>query len=450
MSLEGDLAAVYSNVRFADLPPEAVHAAKVSLVDALAVMLAATGMEPAAALFADHALEAGGVAQSVMLGRGQRVPAAMAALANGALAHAIDFEDTFDATGMHPNAAIIPAVLALAEAQGATGDRVLVALAAGCDLVCRLSLALDSDPAARHWYHPPMLGAAGAAVAASCVLGLSSPQIVDALSLSQTLFSLGDGLKRSPQSQLRAVRDGFAARAGVEAALLARRGMRGVAAPLTDPAGLFPVLTGKGPRREPLLDGLGRQFYGTHVTIKQWPSCRGTHPVIAAALNLRAEGVRPEQISKIRFSVSPPDDMLLQPTAQKQRPGTAIDAKFSIPFCFASALVEGDVSLESFTPEQLHNPDILNLAARVEMAGLVEKGAERFDIYIDGNTVSRALTLPPTRRAAEISEQEIQPKVAQCLAYAAVRIDAADLIAACFELNSAAPAPLFSLLAASP
>src|SRR5690606_25881605 len=273
----------------------------------------------------------------------------MAALGNGALAHAIDFEDTFEEGKIHPNASLIPAVLALAEAEGATGAEVIRALALGCDFACRLSLALDGDPAERGWYHPPILSGLGATLGCCLLLDLSADTALNALGLFAAQFMLADELKRSPLSHLRAVREGLAARAAVEAALLARAGVVAVEQPLEGPGGVFPILTGNAPRQSAFA-GIGRHFYGPEVGVKQWPSCRGTHSAIVAAQRLRDRGVTPSAVTQVTVAVSPPNDMLFVPRQQRIAPRTAIDGKFSLPFVFATALEHGAVDLASFTP----------------------------------------------------------------------------------------------------
>src|SRR5690606_32500462 len=200
----------------------ALDAANASLVDCVSVMLAATGLEPAVTPFVQLVRQRGGAAEARFFGSGGlRLPASSAALVNGALAHALDFEDTFDAAGGHPNAVAIPVLLALGEQVDAPGAEVIAAIAVGAELTCPLSLGLRRDPAGLGWYHPPMLAALGAVFGAARLLRLTVPQTADALSLTMTGFSLAAELKRSPDSTLRAVRDGLAARAVVEAVQLA-------------------------------------------------------------------------------------------------------------------------------------------------------------------------------------------------------------------------------------
>lgn len=368
--------------------PEALAAAGASLVDGVSVMLAATGLEPSVAPFVRHALSLGGAGDARFFGGGGlRVPAASAALVNGALAHALDFEDTFDAAGGHPNAIAIPVMLALGERAGASGAAVLGAIAVGAELTCRLGLGLTRDPATRGWYHPPMLGALGAVFGAARLLRLTPGQTADALSLAMTGFALTAELKRSPDSTLRAVRDGLAARAAVEAVDLALAGVRGFALPLEGEAGFFRMISGEAPDADAILHEIGERWFIIGLTMKQWPTCRGTHAAMEVARRMREEGIVPDAIDRIAVTVSSPDEMLMQPLEQKRAPATVIDAKFSIPFTASAMLEHGDVTLATFSG--MRTPV---LASRFDYAGSFggEPGLEgltRLDVtFRDGST----------------------------------------------------------------
>jgi len=141
-SLSSALAAHVAGVRFGQLPQSTVHASKRALLDAVGVMYAASGLASEARPFIDFAQAQRGAPESTVLGTDARVPAAMAALANGALSHALDYEDAFDAAPVHPNASLIPAVLALAQSRALGGKELIAAIATGCDFACRLALSL--------------------------------------------------------------------------------------------------------------------------------------------------------------------------------------------------------------------------------------------------------------------------------------------------------------------
>ncbi|MFC3068883.1 MmgE/PrpD family protein [Phenylobacterium soli] len=357
-----------AGARFEALPAAAVEATKRSLLDALGVTLGASRMGEGCQAFVDLARSAGaGRPESTILGFGDKVAAPLAALANGAMAHALDYEDAYDEAPLHPNAIAVPAVLAEAEAMGGVpGARLLTALAVGCDLTCRMGLALTSDPADFGWYPPPILGAYGATAAVAHLRGLSADQVLDALSLTLCQATTPGEIKYSPGSTVRAVRDAFGAQAAVQSVRLAAAGIKGFEAPLEGRAGFFELYARGGYDPAVLTDGLGERFLSERVSFKVWPSCRGTHAYIEAALGLMAaHGFGADEVAAVDLGIGPIQRMLVEPAAQKRAPVSPINAKFSLPYTVACALVRGRVGLDDFGPESLADPAILAMAGRV-------------------------------------------------------------------------------------
>lgn len=356
-----DIADHFARTTFADLPPATIHAARRALLDAVGVMLAATELAEDVAPYLKHAAETVGPCR--LLDGGGRTSAAMAALANGSLAHALDFGDTFDAGPAHPNAATVPALLALADADPAitTGD-LLTAMVLGADLACRLSIAASRPYEAGGWYPPPLVNTLAAAAACARLIGLGPEGIRDAMGLAMLQASFPAEIKLDPGSPLRGVREGFAARAAVEAALLVRAGARAFSHPLEGAGGFFAVYTGGAPTPA-LWEGLGETWLGDRVSFKPWPACRGTHPYIEAALILR-ERIDVDAITAIEAETGPIQSMLIRPG--KARPQSAIDARFSIPYTVARALIDGDVDLQSFTSRRRSEISVHALSALVE------------------------------------------------------------------------------------
>jgi 2-methylcitrate dehydratase PrpD len=431
------------SVRYEDLPSAVIRATKHSLLDAIGVMLAATTLGAGCDAFADLARE-GGAGPSTLLGRDKTATAALAALANGALAHAVDFEDGHDGAPVHPNAVQIPAALALAEALGGIDGRTfLTALALGCDLTCRLGLALSQDPARYGWYPPPMLGGFGAVAACAKLAGLHAGQIIDAFSLLLCSSVCSGEIKYSPLSDMRAVRDAFPAQAAVQAVQLAARGVTGFAAPLEGTAGFFALFARGGYDPVRLLDGLGTRFEGENLTFKLWPSCRGTHAAIEGALAIvAADPGLPVRIERIDLTGHPVMTMLDAPHDAKRAPTVAIDAKFSLPFTVATALVKREVTLASFSPEALRDPEVLALARRVHFAPLADaapnaiaSGGIRIRLT-DGTVYDRFVASPRGAPANPLSQQELVAKFRACAALAQVPLGEAAIDAIVGKVDS--------------
>jgi 2-methylcitrate dehydratase PrpD len=361
------LAKYVANTVYEDLPEKAVEMAKMSLLDAIGVTLAAGGLCEECRAFVEIAMESGGKKESTILGFQAQVPAHMAAFANGSMAHALDFEDAHDLALVHPNAATVPAALAMAESIGkVNGKDFIASLAVGCDIVCRLGLAFNENPGEYGWYIPPILGSFGAAAAAGKLLNLDETGILDAFSLTLCQSTCSAELRYSPRSDIRSVRDAFAAKAGILAARLAQKGVKGFEHPFEGKAGLFSLYSKGNYDGTRLIEGLGKGFEGANVSFKPWPSCRGTHTYIEAALHiLKENALEPKDIADIRVIVSSFNRMLCEPEHVKRAPQKVIDAKFSIPFTVATALYHKDVGLEHFTPERLKDNNVLRLAQKI-------------------------------------------------------------------------------------
>jgi 2-methylcitrate dehydratase PrpD len=333
-----------------NIPAASLEAARRVVLDATGVMLAASSLSPEIAPFVNYARLNGGVGPCAILGFGDAVSAPMAALANGAMAHALDFEDAFDPAPCHPNAATVPSAIAIAQACGPiAGTEFLSAIAIGCDLVCRMGLSLRQTMEESGWYPPPILGAFGATAAASRLLGLTADQTRDALSLALCQATAPGEIKHSEGTIVRAVREAFPAQASVLSALLARDGVKGFEAPLEGKEGFFRLFADGHYDCADLLENLGTHYHIERLSFKPWPACRGTHAYIELALSLaRKHRFSWQDIESINVVTGSVQRMLLEPAARKQAPRTVIDAKFSIPFTLAVALVRGDVTLDDF------------------------------------------------------------------------------------------------------
>ncbi len=423
--LTARLAAHVAGARFEQLSTQAVRMTRLSLLDALGVTLAASGLGEGVAAFAEVARDTGGRPEASVIGFGFRTSSLAAVLANGAGAHALDFEDAYDGAPIHPNAACVPAVLALAERLDASGQGILTALAVGCDLVCRLGLALKVNPDDAGWYPPPILGAFGAAAASARMLGLDADQTAAALALTLNQATATAQFKTDPASTLRGVRDAFPAHAGLLSALLAQRGVGGFDGVFEGKAGLF-ALFARGQYDEAVLtNDLGARFHGERLSFKPWPSCRGTHAFVEAALDLRdAHALEPDRIAEIVMTGGGVQRMLAEPAAQKQAPLTAIDAKFSLPFTTALALVHGAVTLDSYLPERLADPAVLALAARGRFeldpqATLRDAASGSLTLVLrSGQTLTRRVSHPLGAPENPIGEAQVAAKFRDCAARA--------------------------------
>jgi 2-methylcitrate dehydratase PrpD len=400
-------------------------ATKRALLDGLGVMLAASGMSDEAAPFIDYAAT-GGTGRASILGCGVTTSASLAALANGAMAHALDFEDAFDAAPCHPNASLLPAALAvMQEGAGVSGRDFLAAIALGCDLVCRLGLALRRPMEAGGWYPPPILGVFGATAAAARLRRLDTRQTLDAFSLALCQASCPGEIKYSRDTVIRAVREAFPAEAAVRATALAKAGVRGFDAPFEGQGGFFRLYAEGHYDAAAILDHLGEHFWIEQLTFKKWPACRGTHPYIEAVETLRREyDVDPAAIVEIVATGGEVQTMLAEPIASKRAPATAIDAKFSIPFTVATALVSDAVTLGSFDARALADPRTLALAAKVRFERNPAWGRDRAAtghlaiLLADGRRLDHQVDIAAGHFTRPLDDAALDAKFRDCAARA--------------------------------
>jgi len=409
-----------ATVRFEQLPASTRAATARALLDATGVMLGASAtsaeVQPFLTLAGPDATGA-----CTILGTGRSTGAPMAALINGAFAHALDYEDAFDAAPCHPNAALVPAALAVAQHVGGVGGRdFLAAMAIGCDLTCRLALSLRQPMEAGGWYPPPILGAFGAVAAAARIAGLDPTQTRSALSLVLCQATAPGEIKYSQATTVRAVREAFPAQAAVQAVLLARAGVIGFEQPLEGRAGFYALYAGGAYDPRDLLDGLGERFHIDDLTFKPWPACRGTHAYIEAALELRGEqGFDLNAIDRIEVLVGRVQRMLVEPAPRKAAPETAIDAKFSIFFTVALALKRGRVTLDDFDEASRADPALRALTARMiaieDQTAIPDPIAGRVTLYMrDGATLQAHVSVPRGSPQRPMSEGELMAKFIDC------------------------------------
>ena len=341
--------------------------------DLVGISLAAADTGPAEVLAG--VLEAsGGRERAGLLGRPGRYPAALAALFNGTLAHALDFDDTHLPSVLHPSASVVPAALAAAQDCGASGETFVRAVAVGDETCIRLGMAgyapedRDSVFFEKGLHATSICGTVGAAAAAGVALGLDAEAIAHALAVSA---SLGSGLLEANRTggSVKRVHCGWAAHAGVMAAEMARRGLTGPPTAFEGRFGFFRAFCDGRANLDAITHGLGHHWELLDLFFKPYPSNHFTQAGVDAALELRRRGLTPEDIDEVELGV--PGNVLrtiFEPAAEKIRPPTGYTARFSGPFTFAAALVGGGglgIYLDDFTDELVRDERRLATAAKV-------------------------------------------------------------------------------------
>ena len=303
--------------------------------------------------------EEGGRPQATVLCDGLRACAAQAALCNGTLAHALDYDDVNLNINGHPSAVFLPALLALGESTDASGADLLVAFVAGYELACRAGSLVQPDHYARGFHSTATVGAFGAAMACARLLGLDADRCGHALGIAGTRAS---GLKAMFGTDCKAYHAGLAAEDGVRAALLAAHGMSSRLDVLECRQGFAAALsTDFHPERALVED---RWFIRDNL-FKYHAACYGTHSTIECAARLRAgHALDPQAIERIVIQVEKVNDG----TCNIARPTSSHEAKFSLRFTAALALCGGDTgALDSYASTQLSDPMMRRLIERTDV-----------------------------------------------------------------------------------
>jgi len=299
------------------------------------------------------------------IGHARALDSAGAAFVNGTAAHGEDFDDTFEGGPIHAGAVIVPAVLALSEREKVSGKDALRATAVGVELTCRASLVAPKMIHKAGFHPTAVLGAMGAAAAAAVALNLDKKQFVDALGIAGSMAAgiieyLAEG------TWTKRMHPGWAAQSGIRAADLARRGFIGPRTVFEGEHGLYHgfARTTSG-SWDKLLEGFGSRWVTSSIAFKLYPCGTMTHPYIDCARRL-AKKVRAEDIEEIVCEAAEGTlHRLWEPLAAKQRPPNAYAGKFSTPYCIAAGFVLGNAGLDAFTDEQVADPRLRALAAKV-------------------------------------------------------------------------------------
>jgi 2-methylcitrate dehydratase PrpD len=369
-------------LEFGDLPADVVDTTKDRVLDVMGLALAGLGTGYGESVTqASAAMSPPG--PSRILGTGQRVGVGTAAFANGALAQALEFDDTHNESIVHMSGPAVAAALALAETRTVSGRALITAIALGNEISCRVG-SVAPGQFHRRGFHPTGLFAPfGATYLAGRLLGLRQAQLVNAAGI---VGSLAAGILECwvDGTQSKFLHSGWAAQSGIAAAFLGQTGTTGPAAVLEGRFGLFEshLQDGNVPRAlERVTDALGQFWESRKASFKPFPAAHVLHPYIDAALKLRREHrIDPRQIREVVCPVASfIVPIVCEPVAEKRRPNTDSHGRVSFQYTLAEALHFGELGKDAYRPASLRDPDILRLADAVSYRVDTEfPGPERF------------------------------------------------------------------------
>jgi 2-methylcitrate dehydratase PrpD len=342
------------------LPKQAIHHAKRAVIDWYASLLPGSRIAPAVQLeqaLADE-LDHG----RAKLAHGRRATVRAAALINGSASHAVEFDDIWRNAVYHPGAPVIAAALAIAQSQNATGEQFLRGIIVGYEVSTRIGEAVMPSHY-KYWHTTGTVGCFGAAAAAATLLGCNREQFMNAIG---TVATFAAGLQQAFRSEAmsKPLHAGRAAEAGVLAALAAAKGLTGVHDILEGEVG-FGAAMSVNPDWAQATKGLGSHYNITQVTFKNHGCCGHTFPSLDAVIELRNKHkLVPKDIAKIRIATYQGGLNVVD----NYKPEGDYQAKFSLPYVAAHALIHGSVRLNAFEPDRLNDPQLRALMAKVELA----------------------------------------------------------------------------------
>ena len=364
MEVTKKIAEYVVNTSLEDFPPEAIVAAKAAITDCLGCALAGS-KEPLADILAGYLTGLGGRPAATVIGRGFKTSAPEAGLINGAMSHALDYDDITFITKTHPSAVLIPAALPVAEEVGASGRDMLLAYLVGFEVACAVGDAISPAYYDDLGWHPTgPLGALGAAAAASRLLGLDAEQTAMAISLGASQAS---GLRQNFGTMTKPFHAGHACKSGITAAKLVLAGFTAGTDALEGRFGFMRAFSG-GADYDPekAATSLGSRCFMVEsgVEIKKYPCCGSAHLALdATAMIQQREALNAADIERIevRVDFDPPRSLI------HSRPKEGLEGKFSMQYCLAAELLDGRVGMSSFTDEQVMRPEAQELIPKIEM-----------------------------------------------------------------------------------
>lgn len=343
------------------IPSPVLAGAREALLDTVGVALAGT-VEPVGEIVARYITDLGARPQATFWGQRSATSPADAAFANGVCAHALDFDDSLPSLRGHPSATMIPAALATGETSKASGRDVLAAYALGLDIAGKLGHAIGHGHYLRGWHTTATVGIFSSTAVAARLAGLSVQQLRAAwgLAASQTA-----GLIRNFGTMAKPYHAGHAARCAVQSVLLARAGFTTNESIFDGENSVIAVYRGDdGAPLGELLERLGApwEMLEPGIYVKRWPCCYCNHRPVGGLLELMAKhGIRADEVQQVEVGFLPGTDNALV----SEDPQTGLEGKFSIEYAMAATLLDGKLTLESFTDAMVQRPAVRDLMRKV-------------------------------------------------------------------------------------
>ena len=368
------------NTEYEDIPPDAVRVANESCFDLLGVILAGS-TQPVGEIIEGFVSDQGASPEATILASGQRTSMANAALVNGTMGHALDYDD-FGGFG-HPTVAIFPALLALGENIGATGRDLIEAYVIGCEIGMAIQHSTKYNQMQKGFHSTAVIGQLASASACAKLLKLDEKQTVTALGIAG---SMAGGLIHNFGTMTKPLHAGLTCRDGVMAAQLAQRGLTAGDRVLEDPFGFAATVLGEGIYDlDEMAENLGKPYRTQDaLIIKKYPCCGGNHAILDSLFSLmREHNFTYQDVASAEFDQSYFSVVMLEPE-------DSLKSKFSVKFNVAAALVDGEVGIETFRDKKIAQDTVQETMNKVRTRVLAKSEAASTD-FLQGVPVKITL-----------------------------------------------------------
>ena len=409
-----------------DLPEDVIARGRIHILDSLGLALAGARSR-SGEIACDHITSLMSAdTHATVLGTALRTAPRLAAFVNGTTIHADNFDDTNPQPvahrngGIHATGPVLAAALAAAEAAGVSGADFETAFHVGVEIACKLNHSIATRHYEGGFHTTGTLAVFGAAAACGRLAGLDSAGMSDALAIAA---SRAGGVRRNFGAMAEQLHGGHSAECGLAAADLAARGIAGADDILEGRFGYFDA-AGGGWEEDAIRGRLGAPwaFVDPGTWIKPYPSGALTHPAMSLALDLaRRHDIAPKRIAALRVRTN----RRMANTLVHNRPRTALEAKFSMPFCIAIVLTERRAGLAEFTDEMVGRADILDLISRIDYSSFDEPGADYTNVttlleieLTDGETISGRADFAPGSTADPMGFDDVAEKFRGCADHA--------------------------------
>ena len=452
MGLTQEIANYVAKTRYRDIPLEVIRLAQGFVLDGLGVALAGQ-TEEGTQIILDHTRRMGGREEVSVFGTAYKLPAPQAALVNGVAAHAMDYDDTQLSTSKeavyglltHPTTPVLNAALAVGEREQISGAELVLAYIIGVEVECRIADAINPRHYQSGFHSTATMGGLGAAMAAGKILGLNEEALCRALGMAASMAS---GLRENFGTMTKPLHAGRAAENGVTAALLAEAGHTAALNILEARRGFFNAMAG-GYDEGKISGRLGKPYFMQQpgISVKPYPSGSLSHPAQDLILDLvKAHDLRAEDIEAVEVGTnSNVPNALIYPM-----PKTALEAKFSIPFCMAIGVLERKAGIAQFVDKKVRERRVVELMKRItlyvddEMESLgYDQVRSKIRIKLkDGKVVEGRADVARGHPQKPMSWAELSEKFRDCAALVLPRKSAEEvirLVGQLPELRSLAP-----------